>query len=140
MRNSEERPVRVLVSFLCLWLMVAGVASAQDPPSQQTPPQLVRLHDALRLGDQQQDAWRDYVTGITPNAEVLARRGSTQRLLPQLTTPRRIALIEAAMEQDLADFRRQAAAISTFYGRLSLDQQHIFDQETVPRGGGPSGD
>ena len=55
-------------------------------------------------------------------------------MLPQLTTPRRIALIDAAMERDVADFRRQGDAVTAFYGRLAPDQQAIFDRETLRTG------
>ena len=46
--------------------------------------------------------------------------------------PRRVALIDATMEQDLADLRRQGAAVITFYNHLTPDQQSIFDRQTVP--------
>jgi hypothetical protein len=53
-------------------------------------------------------------------------------LLPQLATPRRLALLDATMTQDLTDFHRQSQAILAFYTRLSLAQQRTFDRETLP--------
>jgi len=52
----------------------------------------------------------------------------------QLKTPRRIALIDATMDQDVADFRRKGEAVTAFYARLTPDQQVIFDRETLSQG------
>ena len=38
----------------------------------------------------------------------------------------------AEMQQDLADVRRQAQALKTFYAALDADQQRIFDTMTAP--------
>ena len=86
----------------------------------------------MNLKADQEPAWRDYTTAITSNSEGAARREATQHLLPQLPTPRRVALIDATMEQDLAYLRRQGAAVITFYNHLTPDQQSIFDRQTVP--------
>ena len=86
----------------------------------------------MNLKADQEPAWRDYAAAITSNSEGAARREATQRLLPQLPTPRRVALIDATMEQDLADLRRQGAEVITFYNHLTPDQQSIFDRQTVP--------
>jgi hypothetical protein len=53
-------------------------------------------------------------------------------MLPLLPTPRRIALIEATMTQDDADFRRQGAAVNAFYAKLTPEQQRTFDRDTLP--------
>jgi hypothetical protein len=108
---------------------MASGAGAQTPPDA-----LLRLHDALNLTADQEDAWRGYTAAIAPSREAAARREATQEMLPKLTTPRRIALIDATMEQDVADFRRQGDAVTAFYARLTPDQQAIFDRETLRTG------
>jgi hypothetical protein len=57
--------------------------------------------------------------------------------LPLVPTPRRIALIEATIAQDAVDFRRQGAAVTAFYGKLTPGQQKIFDQDTLQQAPDP---
>jgi hypothetical protein len=54
-------------------------------------------------------------------------------MLPQLTTPRRLALMEATMSDELNEFRRQGDAVRQFYARLTPDQQRTFDRDTAPQ-------
>ena len=120
--------MRALLLGLGLALAVAGAASAQ----QDAAGMINRLHDDLRLTAEQEPAWRQYQSAMQDTAGSQARRESTQRMLPQLQTPRRLALIEAAMSQDLADFRRQSQAVIAFYDRLTPVQQRTFDRELTP--------
>lgn len=119
--------MRLLIPALCLGLAFASAAAAQEPPVR-----LSQLHDALHLTADQEGAWRAYEAAVAPPPGAQSRHEAAQRMLPQLTTPRRIALIDATMSQDLADFRRQGAAIDAFYGRLTPEQQAVFDRQTAP--------
>ena len=98
---------------------------------------LIRLHDDLQLSDSQEHAWHDYTVAIAPNPQTQARHQATSELLPLVPTPRRIALIEATMAQDDLDFRKQGAAVNAFYGKLTLEQQKVFDRDTLPSGSDP---
>jgi hypothetical protein len=113
---------------------IATGATAQDAASAN-----LALHDALGLSAAQEPAWRDYAAALAPSPEILARHRATDLLLPQLTTPRRIALIEATMTADAADWRRQGEAVNAFYAGLTPDQQRTFDRETAAPAQGPSG-
>jgi protein CpxP len=126
--------VRSMVLGFCLSLAMASGASAQDSRDR-----LQQLHDALHLSAEQEVAWRDYAAAITPNAQATARRHAIEQLLPQLKTPRRIALIDATMAQDAADFRGQGEMVKAFYAHLSPEQRLTFDRETLPTGAGQSG-
>lgn len=127
------------------WVVTAPAACAQAP--QRPPPRgggeqavsadLIRLHDDLKLADSQEAAWRDYTVAIRPNPQTQARHQATSELLPMVPTPRRIALIEATMAQDDIDFRKQGAAVNAFYGKLTPEQQKIFDRDTLPSGSDP---
>jgi hypothetical protein len=108
------------------------MASGALAQTQTSTERLDRLHDGLNLSAAEEPAWRDYVAAIAANPQGPARRRATQELLPKLTTPRRIALIDATMEQDVADLHRQGQAVMNFYSRLTPDQQAIFDKETLP--------
>ncbi len=122
--------VRRFLSSLCLSLLLTGPVLAQD-----TSPRLAQLHDSLHLTADQEGPWRDYVAATAPSPQALARHRATTQLLPQLPTPRRVALIEATMTADNADLHRQGLAVIAFYDRLSPDQQRAFDRATVPEAG-----
>jgi len=117
--------------FLGIFLALAtgGAAVAAE---QAVNAELLRLHDDLRLSDSQEAAWRSYTLAINPSPDAIARRRATSELLPLVPTPRRIALIEATMAQDMADYQRQGAAVKAFYGALTPEQQKTFDRDTLP--------
>jgi hypothetical protein len=125
--------MRLAALSFSLGLMLATGAAAQDAPAR-----LSQLHEALHLTADQESAWSDYAAAVTPSPDAQARRRATQRLLPGLTTPRRIALIDAAMDRDNADLHRQGDAVLHFYGRLTPDQQRTFDRQSMVQATGPS--
>jgi hypothetical protein len=109
-------------------LLLAGAAQAQTP-------NLKALHDALHLSADQEPAWNDYKAAATPSTQAQQRRRSAAQLFPTLTAPRRIDLVEAEMQQDLADLHRQGEALKRFYAGLSPAQQRTFDAQTLPQPG-----
>jgi hypothetical protein len=120
-----------------LWVGLALALMAAPAMAQQAvSADLIRLHDALHLSADQEGAWRDYTRAIAPNPQAQARHRAADQLMPLVPAPRRIALMEAAMAGDLADFRRQGAAVTAFYDQLTPDQQRTFDRETMPRAAG----
>ena len=121
--------MRWIVLGFCAALVAGGAAKAAEAVSAE----LIRLHDDLKLTEAQEPAWKQYATAIAPGPQAAARRRATQALLPTVPTPRRIALIEAAMAQDAADFRRRGAAVDAFYASLTPEQQRVFDQDTLPQ-------
>ena len=121
--------MRVAVMAVVFGLAL-GCGAAAQPPAPTA--KLIELHDALRLSPDQEPAWNDYAAAIAPSPEAIARHQATEQFLPLLPTPRRIALIDATLTRDLADFRRQGAAAKAFYDRLTPDQQTIFDRQTLP--------
>jgi hypothetical protein len=123
---------------------VSTAALAQSAPrserrtgEQAVNADLIRLHDDLQLTDAQEAAWHDYTVAIAPNPQTQARHQAASELLPMVPTPRRIALIEATMAQDDLDFRKQGAAVNAFYGKLTAEQQKVFDRDTLPSGADP---
>jgi hypothetical protein len=118
---------------LALALSVPAVAAAQ---TQAVNADLIRLHDDLNLSTTQEAAWRAYTTAIAPSPQQAARRRATAELMPAVPAPRRIALIEAAMAADAADFHRQGQAVVVFYDQLTPGQQQTFDRETAPQADG----
>jgi hypothetical protein len=114
----------------CLGLALAGGAVAQQSASSTQS----RLHDDLRLSSGQEGAWQQYLRAIDEGGQMQARRQAAEQLMPQIPTPRRLALMDATMSDELADFRRQRAAVEAFYNRLTPDQQRTFDRDTSPQG------
>ena len=119
--------MRTLILSAVALLATTTAAMAQNPPSR-----LPQLHDALHLDAQQEAAWRDYVRAVTPSQRSLSRREAAQEMLPRLPTPRRIALLDATMNQDIADFQKQGDEVVSFYNQLTPQQQRIFDRQTAP--------
>ena len=125
--------MRWIVLGFFLSAMTGGAALAGQPPGEQpVTADLIRLHDDLRLSDDQEANWKAYTLAVAPSQDMLARHRATSELLPLVPTPRRIALIEATMAQDNLDFKRQGAAVAAFYAKLTPDQQKVFDRETLP--------
>ena len=118
----------------CALTLAAAAAHAQTQG-----PNLSTLHDALHLTAQQEDAWRAYRAAITPDPQAEARHRQAGLMLANLPTPRRVDLIDAEMQEDLATLRRQGQAVKSFYAVLTPAQQHTFDQQTLPNARGGSG-
>lgn len=131
---------RIVLGFFVAGLTAGVAAAGQAPRELPVTAELLRLHDDLRLTDSQESDWKAYAMAVAPNPEAEARHRATSELLPLVPTPRRIALIEAMMNQDALDFKRQAAAVNAFYATLTPDQQKAFDRDTLPSdatAGGP---
>ena len=114
--------------IVSLVLLQPGAAAAQQAISGE----LIKLHDDLRLTPDQDAAWRTYTLAIAPSPQMQARHRAAAELLPLEPTPRRIALLQASMAADEAEFRRQGAAVIAFYDQLTPDQQRTFDRDTLP--------
>ncbi len=119
--------MRVVSIGIGLALALGGVAMAQDASSMMS-----KLHDDLHLSADQEGAWRQYEAAMSQASQAQARHQAAQQLMPQVPTPRRLALIDATMTQDLEDFHRQSQAVAAFYERLTPPQQRVFDTDTLP--------
>ena len=109
-------------------LMVAGPVAAQpDDPAQWSN----RLHSALRLRPDQEQAWQIFQQASTPNAQEDARRQQAFEGMGRMRSPQRMDLSIQMMRSDLQDMERRGDALKTFYGALSPDQQAVFDRETM---------
>jgi protein CpxP len=122
--------LRTVLMGLCLGLALGGAAAAQQSASSASN----RLHDDLRLSVGQEGAWQQYLRAIDDGGQMQTRRQAAEQLMPQIPTPRRLALMDATMTDELAAFRRQRMAVEAFYDRLTPDQQRTFDRDTSPQG------
>ena len=97
---------------------------------------MTQLRQDLHLTPAQDAAWSAYAAALQPSADMVDRHRAAEELMPTLTTPRRIALIQANRARDEADLRRQGQAVIAFYSQLTPEQQRTFDTETLPRQSG----
>lgn len=109
-------------------LMVAGPVAAQPDDQAQWSN---RLHSALRLRPDQEQAWQIFQQASTPNAQEDARRQQAFENMGRMRSPQRMDLSIQMMRSDLQDMERRGDALKTFYGTLSPDQQAVFDRETM---------
>jgi hypothetical protein len=110
--------------------LCAGLAFATAAQSQSS--NITALHSALHLTASQESAWTTYTASIATAADAQKRRQAAEALFPTISAPRRFDLMEAEMQQELADLHRQSDALKTFYATLTPSQQHIFDTQTLP--------
>jgi hypothetical protein len=125
--------MRWVAAACCLGLLAAATSAAAQ---QAGADQLTQLRQDLHLTPAQDAAWSAYTAALQPSAEMVDRHRAAQELMPTLTTPRRIALIQANRARDEADLRRQGLAVMAFYSQLTPEQQRTFDADTLPRQSG----
>ena len=127
----------MLAALICL----APAAFAQPAPqtAQSAQSQLEELHQALRLAPQQEGAWAAYRSASDAPMQAEGRRQAAAAMFRNLDAPRRLDLVQAEMEAELADLRRQSQALKALYAVLSPEQRVIFDQRTLPPSGEQQG-
>ena len=102
------------------------------------------LKAKLTLSAGQEAAWNEYVTVMQPTADWGMRmdRENRQKMreeMQALTTPQRIDRINAMKAQRDAAMAKRGDATKTFYAALTPEQQKVFDDITLLRGGRQSG-
>jgi protein CpxP len=110
-------------------LLFAGPLPALAQPD--GPPQLSRLHDALRLRPDQEPAWQSFERASAMDAQEAARQQSAFENMRNLKAPQRMDLSIQMMRTDLESMQRRSEALKSFYASLSPSQQAIFDRETL---------
>jgi hypothetical protein len=120
----------MLKPALAVCAVLAGTAPALAQNIAVNP--MDGLHQALNLSPAQENAWRIYRAQVSAPNQAQDRRRAAARLFPTLNAVQRMDLVEAEMRQDLADLDRQSHALRVFYATLSPQQQHLFDQSTLP--------
>ena len=114
-------------------IFAAALALCQTAQAQSQGPDLHRLHDALNLSAAQEEPWNAFQSASLPDPQDEARDRSAAEMMPTLHAPQRVDLSIAAMKADLETLERRGAALKTFYGALSPEQQAVFDKQTAPR-------
>ena len=114
-------------ALIFLALLAASPVTAQ--PGQ--PAWLARLHDALRLRPDQDQAWARFQQASAMDAQDDSRHRDAYDRMARLRAPQRMELSIDLMRSDLEGMERRRDALKDFYGALSPDQQAVFDRETL---------
>jgi protein CpxP len=149
----------VAVSALCLGLVAAANAGAQDRPARPNGPppgaggvdhrkmfeemrqrREQRLHDILQIRPDQDAAFHAYLAAVTPpRREGAGPRGAGRERdgqgKPAMTTPERLDRMAARMTERQQRFAQTAAATKAFYGVLNPEQRKAFDAMPMMREG-----
>jgi protein CpxP len=93
------------------------------------------LKTKLQLTGEQELAWTTFVQSIKMPAAQLSHP-IDREALAKMNTPERMDKMNAVHEANLAAMqayiKQRTEATRTFYSQLSLEQQRIFDVETLP--------
>ena len=96
------------------------------------------LKTKLHLAPSQEPAWNAFVQGMKMPAKPLMQPMDREGLA-KLSTPERMEKINAVHEANLAamqaHIKQRTDATRTFYNQLSVEQQKVFDAETLPEHG-----
>jgi len=114
-------------ALIFLALLAASPVTAQ--PGQ--PAWLARLHDALRLRPDQDQAWARFQQASAMDPQDDSRQRDAYERMARLRAPQRMELSIEMMRSDLEGMERRSNALKDFYGALSPDQQATFDRETL---------
>ncbi|CAN1497756.1 Spy/CpxP family protein refolding chaperone [Limnohabitans sp. B9-3] len=95
----------------------------------------VELKAKLHLTEVQEPAWRSFVEGMKVPAKPLGQQ-IEREVLAKLSTPERMEKMGVVHEANLAamqaHIKQRTEATRTFYNQLSVEQQKVFDAETLP--------
>ena len=93
------------------------------------------LKTKLHLAAAQEPAWNAFVQGIKMPAARLAQP-MDHDAMAKLSTPERMEKMNAMREANQATMqahiKQRTEATRTFYNQLSVEQQKVFDAETLP--------
>ena len=93
------------------------------------------LKSKLHLAAAQEPAWNTFVQGMKIPTKPLAQ-SIDREALAKLSTPERMEKMNAVHEANLAamqtHIKQRTEATRTFYNQLSVEQQKVFDAETLP--------
>jgi len=118
---------KTVMASAFLLAMAASPLAAQPDPSQWS----ARLHSALRLRPDQEQAWQVFQQASIPSPQEDERHRDAYERMGSLRAPQRMDLSIQLMRSDLQEMERRNEALKAFVTILSPDQQAIFDRETL---------
>lgn len=150
---NRLKTTRMALTLLLAATSVAAIAPAQAQPfvgEMGMQHDEVRLHERegkrwekrqtelknkLRLTTAQEPAWGAFVESMKIPAKRLGQ-AVDRDTLAKLSTPERMEKMNAVHEANLAvmqaHIKHHTDATRAFYNQLSLEQQRLFDSETLP--------
>jgi periplasmic protein CpxP/Spy len=152
---------RLNISRLAMTALLAGTAMAATLPAQAQPmmgdmgmhhdddrmhermgkrweKRQTELKAKLHLAPSQEPAWTAFVQGMKAPAN-RPMQPVDREALAKLSTPERLEKMNAMREANFAamqtHIKQRTEATRTFYNQLSVEQQKVFDAETLPEQG-----
>lgn len=92
-----------------------------------------QLKQKLAITPAQEGAWNAWTTATKPQARTGQRPDREE--FARMTTPQRIDRMRELRAQRMARMDARMNATKVFYAALSTEQQKVFDQESLKRGG-----
>lgn len=94
-----------------------------------------RLHDQLKLGAEQESAWKTFTDKMKPAGGDRPKHAE----LAGLKAPERMERMAAMMKQREGRMAERVAAVKEFYAVLTPEQQQVFDANFMARHHGGKG-
>ena len=94
-----------------------------------------KLHDALKLTPAQEGAWSAWLAARKPAARPERGAAPDRASWKALPAPQRMERQLARAKQRTAAMEARLAALTSFYGVLTPEQQKVFDASATQRGG-----
>ncbi|WP_174300913.1 Spy/CpxP family protein refolding chaperone [Caulobacter sp. S45] len=130
--TPTSRLLTALAASVVLAATSGAVQAQPQGPGGPAGPQQPDFSAALHLRPEQQGAYAAFKTASQPSPDEMSRMRAGHQGLSSLSTPARLDRIASTLRLQQEMFMRYANATRTFYGQLSPDQQHTFDQITAP--------
>lgn len=90
-----------------------------------------KLHEALKLNEAQEAAWKTFTTQMAPPRHMYCGKKAAGK-----TAPERMDAMLGMMRRHLRATKKRTDAVKTFYGVLTAEQKEIFDAGFMPHGTG----
>ena len=108
-----------------------GFAAMREQFDARRDEQLTTLKEKLKLEAGQHKAWEAYVAASQPRMTPEVRE-SMMSSMDALTTPERVARMEALARARQAHMQAYFEAVKAFYAQLSPEQRRVFDVGALP--------
>jgi len=90
-----------------------------------------KLHDALKLTETQEAAWKTFTAQMAPGRHMYCGKKAAGK-----TAPERMEAMLGMMRRHLRATKKRTDAVKTFYAALTPEQQKAFDANFMPHGMG----
>lgn len=140
-----KRSARMLVAVLAAGMLGYGVAAfaaettaetcehhhgmVEGKPAKFMQKRMDALHEKLKLNAEQDAAWKAWTDSMRARFATMAGKRPNPAEIDKLPAPERMEKHLAMMKEAQAQMESGLTDLKTFYGKLTPEQQAIFDKE-----------